>query len=329
MQFSKFAIDENPWCLWDVDLKQNNLHFLNSIDPEFFEYLSKAYVKSNTSDDENNKIALALRMTYSQGLETFFAFLFAAIQAPDCPLGWLHKYWPSDIESLLNKIHNRQPVLSKLDIIPFTWQNIADKILIYFTINDKDKERRLKQGFASTWEHFAEDFLEPSFRPEYNSIKHELQVGSGGFKIQAGREITPGVPVPATHLLAKTEYGSKFYTVEALDAEAADKSRRQLLLTQHFRSWQPEKFHLGIYLISLSLQNVLSFLKIISGAEPSHVQFSWPSDETHFTAPWVTNINSSGMGLDIGAMPMQITPFTKEQILSVYKENLEENHKKS
>jgi len=72
--------------------------------------------------------AIALRMAYSQGLETLFAFLGAAVQAPDCVVGYLLRYENRDLNSLIDKIrHNSRraagrstdrfkPVLSRLPI---------------------------------------------------------------------------------------------------------------------------------------------------------------------------------------------------------------------
>jgi hypothetical protein len=163
MQFSKFAIDDKAWCLWDWDLSRRNLNFLNSVDPTYFDYLARTHVNSVESDKEQHNAALALRMAYSHGLETFFAFLFAAIQAPDCVLGWVHKYDISQIKSLLQKMNDRQQILSKIEITPMTWKNIANSILL-FSLDDKEKEKRINQGFAYAWKQFANDFLEPSLR---------------------------------------------------------------------------------------------------------------------------------------------------------------------
>src|SRR3989304_3703054 len=91
MQYSKFAVDETPWCAWEWDLKKQNLAFIEGVDPTYFEFLARVYVNLPDSDQEH-KAALALRTAYSHGIETFFALLFAAIQAPDCVIGWVHKY---------------------------------------------------------------------------------------------------------------------------------------------------------------------------------------------------------------------------------------------
>jgi hypothetical protein len=82
-------------------------------------------------------------------------------------------------------------------------------------------------------------------------------------------------------------------------------------------------------LISLSLQNVLSFLKIVNGVNASQVEFAWPDDETHFQEPWKTYPGLSGMSINNNIIPEHITPFTKKQILAAYKKNLEESNQDS
>jgi hypothetical protein len=121
------------------------------------------------------------------------------------------------------------------------------------------------------------------------------------------------------HLLGKSEFGSTFFTVEALDVETKDKAKRQFILLKHSRSWQIENFYFGLHLISLSLQNILSYLKIVNGVEPSQVQFAWPDDETHFQEPWKTHPSISGISMNNIITAENITPFSNEQILSVYK----------
>src|SRR5262245_57933106 len=125
MQYSKFAVDETPWCAWDWDLKEQNLNFIKGVDPTYFEYLAKVYVNSLDLEQEH-KAALALRTAYSHGVETFFSFLFAAIQAPDCVIGWVHKYQIHDLKSLIEKVNHRQRVYTKVDIAPIAWENITN-----------------------------------------------------------------------------------------------------------------------------------------------------------------------------------------------------------
>lgn len=313
MQYSKFAVDETPWCVWDWELQNQNLNFIESVDPHYFTYLARLFAHSE--DDQEHSAALALRSAYSHGLETLFAFLFASLQAPDCVIGWLHKYEIYNLKNLLKKVGNRQLINTKVNLSSISWQNIADGLLL-FSLDDKDKEKRIKQKFAFLWKKLAEDYLGASFTPEYNSIKHGFRAKSGGFWVAFGREDVAGVPAPADHmhLFGKTEFGSTFFEVVPLD-----KGKHNFRLLKHSRGWKLERFYFGLHLISDSLQNILSFLKIANGVDPSSVEFVWASPESLFDEPWKEYPNLSGISMNSIIEPEHITPFNNDEILSIYK----------
>jgi hypothetical protein len=324
MQYSKFVVDDSAWCAWDWDLEKLNLNFINSIDPGYFEYLAQIYASSDEKDEQN--AALALRAAYSHGLETLFAFLFASIQAPDCVIGWVHKYEISQIRSLLQKVNTRRNILSKLKIDPISWKNISNTLLP-FTLDNKEKEISIKGNYARTWEKFADEFLNSTFAFEYNSIKHGLRAKSGGFWLAIGRENKPGKPESPDkmHLMGKSEYGSTFYEVNLFDVKASDKSKRNFRLLNHSQNWQLEKFYIGLHLVSASLQNILSFLKIVNGVEPSSVEFTWPDDEEYFGELWKTSPGVSHMSMNNIILKEHIVPFSKDEILSLYKVDVKDS----
>lgn len=318
MQYSKFAVDETPWCVWEWDLHKQNLGFIESVDPQYFTYLAGSYANS-PDDEQEHRAALALRAAYSHGLETLFAFLFAALQAPDCVIGWVHKYEIYNLKSLLDKVNHRQQINNKVEIVSVSWKNIANALLL-FVLDDKDKESRLKQHFAQLWQRFADDFLEQSFTPEYNSIKHGFRAKSGSMKLAIGREDQPGIPALPQNMRmwGQSEFGSTFFTVEPLD-----QSKHNFRLLKHYRGWQLERFYIGLHLISDSLQNILSFLKIANGVDPSTVEFVWPNPESLFEEPWKKHPSLGGINMNSVILPEHITPFTADEILSVY--NVDEN----
>ncbi len=212
-------------------------------------------------------------------------------------------------------MNHRQQINTKVDITSISWEKIAESLLL-FSFDDKDKEKRIKQKFAVLWKRFADDFLEPSFAPEYNSIKHGFRAKSGGFWLAIGREDSPDIPAPADrmHLLGKSEFGSTFFTVESLD-----KNKRNFRLLKHSRGWQLERFYVGLHLISDSLQNILSFLKIANGIAPSNVEFVWANPESLFDEPWKQHSSLSGMSMNSIVTPEHISPFSADEILSIYR----------
>ena len=312
MQHSKFVVDETPYCVWEWDLQKRNLSFIESIDHAYFENLANVHRDTLENEDKEQFAALNLRVAYSHGLETFFAFLFSALQAPDCVIGWTHKYQNHHLKSLIEKVRNRQKLLSKVVISPVTWENIAHTILS-FHLDDAEKEKRIKDNFAIAWQFLANDFSKDSFGKEYNSIKHGLRVKSGGFQLAIGKETTPGVRASSKKMvsLGKSKYGTTYYTIEKFN-------KYNFRLRHSSQNWQLENFYYGLILLSYSLQNVLAFLKIVNGIKPEDVEFSWPIDDKLFKIPWEKSPEVISMSMDNIINMEHIIPKTKEDILSVY-----------
>src|SRR5690349_21028069 len=83
-----FVVNEKPFCVWEWDLPQRNLDFIGSLDAEYFEYVAKISARELEGED-CQRAAVTIRAAYSHGLETLFALLFAALQAPACMVGWI------------------------------------------------------------------------------------------------------------------------------------------------------------------------------------------------------------------------------------------------
>ncbi len=199
MQYSKFAIDEDPFCVWDKNLHQHNVHFLDSIDPDFFEHVVKTYTE--TLDTKERHAAQALRLFHGHSLETLLAFLFATIQAPDCVFGWLRKYEPSHLRNLIAKVNAGKPILSKLNLGSISWESISEVIHCCLSLDDKEKEAAIKKSFASFWKFSADQYIQELNSFEYNSIKHGLRARSGGFQLRVGSEHEYGVPPPSGEMV--------------------------------------------------------------------------------------------------------------------------------
>jgi len=94
----KFVVYDTPHACWDLELRRKNLEFLEGIDAEYFRYVAEMNV-THLESDNKHRAALALRLAYSQGLETLFALLGARIQAPHCVIGWMLAYENKELQT--------------------------------------------------------------------------------------------------------------------------------------------------------------------------------------------------------------------------------------
>jgi hypothetical protein len=310
-----FVIDETPYCLWDWELKRLEHEFLSGVDPEYFEYMAKTHA-AGLDGDQPQRAALALRMTYSHAQETLMSLLCAIVQAPACVIGWLHKYKNAELESVVRKLHQHQPVLAKIDG-EVSWQGLSNMVHRYVSCPDKEKESKIKESFGTFWSRTADDFLDHGGRREYNSIKHGLRARSGGFHLLAGIEMTPGVAGPPEQLktVGGGEFGTTYYGVESVEGVEKCNVRAQ----SSSRNWLPDLLAGRTYLMSLSMGNILSFLKVAKGEDPQKHQFKWPEDLSAFEECWRYSPGVTAASFNVDLTSVNIKPMTKLEILGRYR----------
>ena len=321
LQFCKFVVNEKPFCVWDWDLQDRTISFLDGVDPEYFTYLAKAH-EEHLETDEKQFAALAIRASYAQALETLFSFLGAALQAPYCVPAWLVKYQNQELYSLIEKISSYKPIYSSLGYRILTWEDINILLHANLVLEDKEKESAIKEEFAKVLGRFASDFLNKTMKSEYNSIKHGFRVKPGGFYFALGLEEQPGIPAPPEkmHVMGQSKFGSNFVIPENISEDKEIK--HHFRLKKYSLNWDPEDMVYGLYIISIFLHNIIAYIKIKNGIEPEQVQFYWHSNEDLYDEPWkrqrTIGINAIG-GFEYSISEEYIEKYTKEDILSVYR----------
>lgn len=308
-----FAINKTPYCVWEYDLRQRNLELLEGIDPNYFGYVAHTNLEK-MNEENKHYAALSIRNTYSHITETFFSLLFAAIQAPDCVIGWLQKYKINQLRSLLKSINSYQKVLNKIDLKYYTWEEISTTINI-FNHDNKNEKEEIQNCFGKLWRRISKEFLDKKSSREYNNIKHGFRIRPGGFNLAIGVQDSQGVPASPDKMksLGGSKFGSTFFMPENINADKKHFRVRRVSI-----NWKPGLLVKKIDLLCLSLQNVLSFLKIVNGVSPENVIFSWPSDLKEFIEPWTKTSGTISINMDTSITKNDIEFFDKNEILKVY-----------
>lgn len=117
-------------------------------------------------------------------------------------------------------------------------------------------------------------------------------------------------------LLGKSEFGSSYVTSQRYKGHP-----HHLQIRCHHRNWNPEDFAWGLHLISISIKNIISALRVLNGADPEKIKFHWPNDFSVFLEPWkqIKSIGVTSMsGFNTVDIPdILINPFSKEKILEL------------
>jgi hypothetical protein len=315
MQHYPFVVDERPYCVWGSGLQDRNRHFLVRIDTEYFRFAADSFAR-NSTDQSALRVGLGLRLTYSHALEAFLALLFAGIQAPSCVLPWLARYTLDDLRALVAKVQARKAVLNRVGLDAPDWQVISRTVHRYLVLEDKEKEERIKSGFADFWTLLASEFASDPVHWEYNSIKHGMRVTPGGAHIWAGIEHEYAVPPPPNEIqyMGGSVFGTSFSQVERLGG-----LKTNIRLRRHARNWNPEGLFSSIDLIGMSIHNVVSYLQILNGTPPQEVRFVWPENLENFGVPLNKRPSLNDITMDEVIDESQIKFLSSEEILATYR----------
>jgi hypothetical protein len=323
VQSSRFAVDVSPYCVWDPELSECNASFIASLDPEYFRYLAEAHGAGLRTESTKQHAALSLRACYAHGLETLFALLFAAIQAPDCVFGWLQRYKQADLRNLIGKVQHGKPLLSKADSRTFTWAALSDTIHYAFHASDEADASQLKRSYGNAWGRFAHDLTSEDSSLEYNGFKHGFRATAGGFSLSIGVEDDTGAAPPERmQVLGDGEYGSSFYVLEPITVKLHSRVMRYRL------NWEPENYISGLYLISSSIHNIITYLRLVNRMAGGPPTYDRPADLSMFEDPWRRLARVTRLTTGVRLLPEQIQPFSKDEILAAYLEDSDKTQSK-
>ena len=168
-----FSVGDASYCVWGWDLQDRNLRFLDGIDAEYFIYVAETHL-GHIQGDRAQLASVALRAAYHLSLETFFSLVGAAVQAPDCVVGWMLKAQTAQIKQVVEALRRRTmpfPMKWKHDSTAFGFAEIAESALQRASWAQNKDDQTVKR-FGMLWNRLADDFLDQNMSAEYNSIKH-------------------------------------------------------------------------------------------------------------------------------------------------------------
>jgi hypothetical protein len=312
MQSSIFVVNEEPYCIWEVDLLGRNIEFLGGIDTEYFDYVIKVHAEA----EDEKRASIALRTALYHAMETMFSLLGAYIQSPDCVYAWIAKCSNKDLRELVEKVSSfRNDLFTKLQIDKVSWDNVAGSVFRYY-LPDTEKNKKTAQLFASLWNRLAHEYTDSNHIDEYNSIKHGFRIHSGGFALAIGLEHEYGVAPPPEEmkLVGKSEFGTSFFRVESIGEGKGNRSLRSRRISLN---WKIERTILQLQLVSMSITNITSALKIANGVQPETCKFLRPQEDSGFEKPWSYSPGVTSFNMDFVISEDQVSSATKSELLKI------------
>lgn len=307
-----FVVGQRACAFSDWGLRKKNIEFLEGIDSGYFSFIASTNLEKLTGEDRHYA-ALSLRISYYQGLETLFALLAATVQAPNCPLGWMLAYENKELNAVVQKISSESDIYTRLKVDYISWESLAG--LIHAQVNiEKNEKLAVSEKFGLAWRTLAADFLDSNQVAEYNSAKHGLRVRSGGFSLSFGKADVWGVSAPPEKMecIGGSEYGASFFVKSKISENNINFSSRRISL-----NWHPQNLLHGLELIAASINNVVSFLKLTNGVQPSQCSFL-RLDDDGFEKPWEICVGVTCSNFERILDPSHVHLFSKKEIIDSY-----------
>lgn len=276
-----FRVNEEPYCLWEVDLKGEVTRFLSGFDTEYFDHLLKVHLES----EDEQRAAMALRIAYHHAMETLFSLLGALLQAPAAPHAWIARCSNSQLKEVVRRISASDDTLpTGLSVQSVRWSELARASLTWYR-SGSDRQTESIALFAEFWRRLATEYLDQNRIDEYNSLKHGLRVSGGGFGLRFGVEHEYGVPPTENemHTIEKSEFGTSFRRLVPASDKTGDRS---LVSEQVSINWKIEKVAPVLQITSISIANVIGALRILNGYPFDRIKFTRPESDEAFTDPW-------------------------------------------
>lgn len=306
-----FAVNDEPFCLWEVDIPSQVESFLNGADVDFFEYALHTHLNA---DDEKRAI-VAIRISLHHALETLFSFLGAYVQAPRCPHAWIAKCSNSGLRQFTRRVSESDSSLPhRLKLESVSWHAIAKNVFIAYKPGT-EMQARVTDCFANLWNRLTGEFNNQDYINEYNALKHGFRARQGGFQLQMGLHDEHGNPPNTSEMttIGESEYGATFLRVEHANA---DRNSCHLISSQTSINWSIEKTVLIHQLVQFSIQNVLSALKIINDLPKSTWKYMVPTEDSDFTKPWEKDSGVMSFTIRQPVDGMDLPKVDKEELLT-------------
>lgn len=162
----------------------------------------------------------------------------------------------------------------------------------------------------------AREYIDDSHVDEYNSIKHGFRIRSGGFALAVGLEHEYGVSPPPEEmkLVGKSDFGTTFFRIESIGEGKGNRSLRSRRISLN---WDIEKTILLLQLVSMSVTNITSALKIANGAQVGTCKFLRPQEDSHFDKPWSSSPGVTSCNMDFVVAEDQIRSVKKSELLDI------------
>lgn len=310
MQYQCFAVGDEPYCLWEDNISERTKEFLKGLDPEFFTYLLNVHMAA----EDERRASAGIRIALHHAVETLFSLLGALAQAPQCPYAWIARCRTEGLREVVRRIGEQDSTLvHPWKVSQLGWEVLAKCVFHRFEPGSGEQERAVK-GFTKAWEGLSVVLLDEISNDEYNATKHGFRTTLGGFKLEISTQSPAGQPLGELDMipLGGSDFGAMFFKVDRLKGAGGChlQSRRVAV------NWSPERDLLLLQLAQMSIQNIVSALRVANGTPAHECNFVRPTEDDAYTKPWEHGTGTLSMVLEHRIDPAQLPDMKKSDVMA-------------
>jgi hypothetical protein len=132
-----------------------------------------------------------------------------------------------------------------------------------------------------------------------------------------GQEREYGVPAPREEMvsLGGSVFGSSYFV-------ATPVGEHKLIFrpASHSHNWNPQRLSGQVLLLSMSISNVVTYLRGAGGESYETLRYTWPGEPDDFQRPWTESVSIEWSNFDTVVTQGDVDACTKEEILAGYNE---------
>ncbi len=289
-----FCVLNRPYMVWSDDVDRDLSTFLEKMDTNFHNRMAHSVIRGLFNDMENleslprnstpdtkstsKDYASLVRIFWHHGIETLLLILGSLVQAPHSVHAYFLKCRNEDLSEIADLL-----LFEKT----FNYSRLADtKVTISKIMRAISTQSGWNDGnltadrFEKSFRDMLRRYLTPEHRQEFNSLKHGMRAYHGEFTLTVGVEDEPGKMAPPENMqcVGHSKDTSFFGVSEPLLNASKSQSKIHFSVADVSVSWSMEKVLCDLQLISLMIGNIVSYLKILNGAQPGSVNFTRPAD---------------------------------------------------
>jgi hypothetical protein len=312
MQSFPFAVNDEPFCLWEVEPESRVRRFLDGIDVDFFRYT----LQTHCDTEDEMRALVAIRFSLHHATEAMFSLLGAFVQAPRCPYAWIAKCSNEELRTFTVRVSRSDPQLISMLKSPIvSWDSVGAAVFTTYQPGTERQENTIK-CFADLWFRLARELNNRTYVDEYNALKHGFRIRPGGFSLGVGVEHEYGVPPQESEMevIGQSAFGASFFKIERLGSVQGN---RHIRSRQTSVNWSLERTIMLHQLVNMSINNIVSALKVVNNYEPSECKFLRPENDSDFSQPWMHSTGVTSMSSDYELDESHLPRLNKTELLAI------------